>query len=218
MQIGQALDSAMASLVRNVNSAPSPQGTSVQEQKPSEPKRTLYYNKREDLVQILTQNGYDRSIAGEDYDALVDCAVKTFNITKPRRVGMIITGDYGCGKTHFLKCLKLSGTFIDLTLTETVEWIDQHGGYQSSLNELCEGNVILDDLGAESIKNEYGVKRDIVGEFICRYHTRGKGRMFITTNLRGTELLDRYGGRVVDRLKQLCVPVRMTGKSKREWL
>ncbi len=169
-------------------------------------------------MQILTQNGYDRSIAGEDYDALVDCAVKTFNITKPRRVGMIITGDYGCGKTHFLKCLKLSGTFIDLTLTETVEWIDQHGGYQSSLNELCEGNVILDDLGAESIKNEYGVKRDIVGEFICRYHTRGKGRMFITTNLRGTELLDRYGGRVVDRLKQLCVPVRMTGKSKREWL
>ena len=83
---------------------------------------------------------------------------------------------------------------------------------------MCERNVILDDLGAENIKNEYGVKRDIVGEFICRYHTRGKGRLFITTNLRGPELLDKYGGRVVDRLKQLCVPFHMEGKSKRKWL
>ena len=86
------------------------------------------------------------------------------------------------------------------------------------LDEMCERNVILDDLGAENIKNEYGVKRDIVGEFICRYHTKGKGRLFITTNLRGPELLDRYGGRVVDRLKQLCVPFHMKGKSKRQWL
>ena len=43
-------------------------------------------------------------------------------------------------------------------------------------------------------------------------------RLFITTNLTGEQLLDRYGGRVVDRLKQMCVPVRMTGNSKRKWL
>ena len=181
-------------------------------------KRRLCYNNRDDMVAILTQNGFNPDIAGDDFNVLVDCAVKTFNITTPRKVGMIITGDYGCGKSFFMKCLKMSGTFVDLTLTENVEWIDQRGGYQSTMRELCECNVILDDLGAESIKNDYGVKRDVVGEFICRYHTYGKGRLFITTNLRGSELLDRYGGRVVDRLKQLCVPVRMTGKSKREWL
>lgn len=167
---------------------------------------------------ILKGAGFSREKAGEDFDTLVNGTVKTFNINQPRKVGMIITGDYGCGKTFFIKCLGLAGTFIDLTLTENVEWIDQRGGYQSTMQEMCEGNVIIDDLGAESIKNDYGVKRDVVGEFICRYHTHGKGRLFITTNLRGTELLDRYGGRVVDRLKQLCVPVRMTGKSKREWL
>jgi DNA replication protein DnaC len=190
----------------------------VQETKPSVPKPRLFYNKREDLEKILMNNGYDRSVAGADFDVLLDGAVKAFNITKPRRVGMIITGEYGCGKTHFLKCLKLGGRFIDLTVSETVEWLDQHGGYASSIDEMCEGNVFLDDLGAESIKNEYGVKHDIIGEFICRYHTRGKGRLFITTNLRGPEMLDRYDGRVIDRLKQLCVPVRMTGESKRKWL
>ena len=170
------------------------------------------------MEKILVNNGYDKVKAGEDFGLLLDATVKAFSITSPRKVGVIVTGDYGCGKTHFIKCLKLSGTFIDLTLSEAVEWIDQSGGYSSSINEICDGNVFLDDLGAENIKNEYGVKRDIVGEFICRYHTQGKGRLFITTNLRGSELLDRYGGRVVDRLKQLCVPVRMTGKSKREWL
>ena len=170
-------------------------------------------------MKILTQNGYSKEVAGADFDTLVDISVKAFNITNPRKVGLIITGDYGCGKTHFVKSLKMSGArFIDLTICETVEWLDQHGGYASSIDELCQADIILDDLGAENIKNEYGVKRDIVAEFICRYHTRGVVRLFITTNLRGPELLDRYGGRVVDRLKQLCVPVRMTGKSKREWL
>lgn len=182
-------------------------------------KPPLYYNVRKDLETIVTSRGFDPAVCGAgDFKVLLDAAHKAFNITKPRRVGMIISGDYGCGKTFFVKCLRLGGTFVDLTLTEAIEWIDQHGGYSSGINDLCKGNVILDDLGAESIKNEYGVKRDIVGEFICRYHSHGTGRLFITTNLRGEEITDRYGGRVVDRLKQLCVPVHMDGKSKRKWL
>lgn len=214
------LDAAMASLLKDIREAPEPppQGTSVAAQPSREQKPKLYYNVAEDLMKIVEQNGFDRSVAGDDFVPLCNAASRAFGITQPRRVGMIISGDYGCGKTHFVKCLKLAGQFIDLTLAETVEWLDQHGGYQSTLDEMCEKNVFLDDLGAENIKNEYGVKRDIVGEFICRYHTRGKGRLFITTNLRGPELLDRYGGRVVDRLKQLCVPFHMNGKSKRKWL
>ena len=217
---GVQLGIAMASLCKQVQDAPEPpqQGTSVAAPKTNEQKPKLYYNKTEDLMEIVKLNGFDATVAGEDFIPLCTATSKAFGITTPRRVGMIISGDYGCGKTFFVKCLKLNGTFIDLTLAETVEWLDQHGGYQSSLNDMCDRNIILDDLGAENIKNEYGVRRDIVGEFICRYHTRGKGRLFITTNLRGAELLDRYGGRVVDRLKQLCVPFHMKGKSKRQWL
>ena len=184
----------------------------------SEQKPKLYYDKADDLMKIVTHNGFDMTTAGDDFTPLCAAASKAFGITQPRRVGMIISGDYGCGKTFFVKCLKLQAAFVDLTLAETVEWLDQHSGYQSSLDEMCERNVILDDLGAENIKNEYGVKRDIVGEFIWRDHAEGKGRLFITTSLRGPELLDRYGGRVVDRLKQLCVPFHMKGKSKRQWL
>ena len=187
------------------------------EAKPSEPKRR-YFSNPDDLDFILRKNGFDPEVAGADYAKLVSETARAFSILTPRKAGLVISGDYGCGKTFFLKCLKCGGQFIDLTLAETVEWIDQHGGYQNTLDELCNNNVILDDLGAENIKNEYGVKRDIVGEFICRYYTRGKGRLFITTNLRGTEIIDRYGGRIFDRLKQMCVPIHMEGKSKRKWL
>lgn len=129
---------------------------------------------------------------------------------------MIITGDYGCGKTHFIRCLRFPCAFIDLTLSESIDRIDQH--CVGSLADICEGSVVLDDMGAETLRNEYGIKRDVVGEFICRYHSRGKGRLFITTNLSGNELLDRYGGRVFDRIKQMCVPVHMDGTTKRKWV
>ena len=210
-----SLDSAMGSLMSDLQRQ---QGTSEAAQPTKEQKPKLFYNNPQDLVKIVESNGFNREVAGDDFVPLCNAASRAFGITTPRRVGLIVTGDYGCGKTFFVKCLRMKAHFIDLTLAETVEWLDQHGGYQSSLDEMCNRNIILDDLGAESIKNEYGVKRDIVGEFICRYHTRGKGRLFITTNLRGPELLDRYGGRVVDRLKQLCVPFHMNGKSKRKWL
>lgn len=216
----EGLDAIAARLARQIQDAPEPppqQETSVAEAKPSEPKRLCYSNPF-DLALIVKRNGFDEAVCGADFPKLVNETARAFSITSPRRAGVIISGDYGCGKTFFLKCLKYGARFIDLTLAETVEWLDQHGGYQSSLDEMCDGNIVIDDLGAENIKNEYGVKRDIVGEFICRYHTRGKGRLFITTNLRGTEIIDRYGGRVFDRIKQMCVPIHMEGKSKRKWL
>jgi DNA replication protein DnaC len=171
------------------------------------------------LETILKNNGYDKKVVGmADHEALMKGAVKAFNIKEPRFVGMIITGKYGCGKTHFVRSLGMRCDFIDMTLPTSVKRLADNQWCDSEVENLLNHTVVIDDMGAECIRNEYGVKHDVVGEFICQYHRLGKGRLFITTNLTGSEMLDRYGGRVVDRLKQLCVPVRMTGESKREWL
>ena len=44
----------------------------------------------------------------------------------------------------------------------------------------------------------------------------GKG-LIVTTNLTTAELDARYGGRVLSRLKDLCVPLRLNGCDKRKW-
>lgn len=165
-------------------------------------------------------HGYDRNVVGEaDHAALVNGTARAFGITEPRRVGVIITGKFGCGKTHFVRSLAIPHCkFVDMTLPDSVAYLKDNEDCRSEIENILNYNVVIDDMGAENLLNVYGVKRNVVGEFICQYHRLGRGRLFITTNLSGAELLDRYDGRVVDRLKQLCVPIRMTGESKRRWL
>ena len=55
-----------------------------------------------------------------------------------------------------------------------------------------------------------------MGDFIQRYHYKGKGRLMVTTNLNSSQINERYGGRVLDRLLEMCVVYKMSGNSKRE--
>ena len=137
--------------------------------------------------------------------------------TQKHKVGVIITGDYGCGKTMFVKAVFPRAKLINCGLPEEVSFLN-YMEYPEYTHELLTENVIIDDLGADSAKKEFGNCNDYVGDFIFRYHLYGKGRLIITTNLHGKELLERYGGRIGSRLKDLCVPIRFTGKDKREWI
>lgn len=76
--------------------------------------------------------------------------------------------------------------------------------------------VFIDDIGAEEIIREYGNVVDVIGDFVQRYHYRGKGRFMATSNLNSQQLNERYGGRVLDRIMEMCVVLRLDGKSKRE--
>ena len=86
-----------------------------------------------------------------------------------------------------------------------------------------ESNVFLDDLGADPVISEYGNRFDYVAEFIDAYYRKGSGRMIITTNLHSNRtaenpndgLLERYGARILDRLRDMTVVVPMRGQSKR---
>lgn len=159
----------------------------------------------------------DNGNARDDFDNGVKAVIAAYS--KPR-LGIIVSGEYGCGKSAFIKAatnLKSYPYFLDMNNRQDRECIDPDGGYPDTYIEMFRHDVVIDDLGAELRKHygedDYSEARD----FICEYHTRGRGRLFITTNLRMSELLDKYGGRLVDRLKDIGVPVRFYGKSKREW-
>ena len=73
--------------------------------------------------------------------------------------------------------------------------------------------IIIDDLGTESIKNDYGTKIDGVSDAIS-YAEDASKTLLITTNLDGDALNLRYDKRTVDRLRK-CKVVVIKGKSFR---
>lgn len=133
-------------------------------------------------------------------------------------MGLIVSGEYGCGKTSLVKAWRGSSRFYDMNVRTHREYLDPNA-YPETYPSLFTSSIVIDDLGAE-LRSHYGESDySEARDFICEFHARksATARLYITTNLRMRELLDRYGGRLVDRLKDLCVPLRLWGRSKRTW-
>jgi len=73
--------------------------------------------------------------------------------------------------------------------------------------------IIIDDLGTESIKNDYGTKIDAVADAIS-YAEDSSKTLLITTNLSPKSLKERYDERTLDRLRK-CKVVIIKGNSFR---
>ena len=169
-------------------------------------------------AQFLEKNGWTQSVAGrEDFAAAVHAYAKA---AANRRIGMFVWGAFGCGKTALVHAmtdgLAIPPTWINLGNPEDVERLDVRD-WPNWNREALRYSVVLDDLGAEATVSDFGVRRELAGEFIVRYHLAGKGRLFVTTNLTGEELDARYTMRVCSRLKDLTIPLHLKGADKRRW-
>lgn len=164
---------------------------------------------------LLQQKGFDKEIAGEDFDVAVRAVTEAVNGYR----GLFLTGGCGCGKTHLLKTLfngfSFSGQkyWIDCGDPASVWLLDIRAN--SRIRELYDTYLFIDDLGTE-VKVEYGRRTDFVGEFIREYHNRGRRKLFISTNLCGKDMLDKYDERIVDRIMEMCVVGKFNGLSHRE--
>ena len=75
--------------------------------------------------------------------------------------------------------------------------------------------LIIDDIGIESMVNDFGTKTDMVNYAINKAEHYSK-LLFLTSNLTKDELIQRYGSRIIDRIQRLCKIVIFTGKSLRQ--
>ena len=128
-----------------------------------------------DPAKFLVERGWLPEIALSDFD--LGCRI----VEKMRgnNKGLIISGDYGVGKTAFVKAV-FDG--FQLFSLPGDEWAlsDTHDYIESTLY----GNVIFDDVGSEHTQNSYGVKVEVFADFIVHRHLiNPKGRLIITTNL-----------------------------------
>ena len=167
----------------------------------------------------LENKGWKSDVAGEASFAAACAAIS--RILQTPRLGLLVFGRYGTGKTSLVKALTRNSRrptmFLSMSDPNDVELLDPEC-WPNFLNDILEGrSVVLDDLGSEPPKMDFGVRKELAADFIVRYHAHGKGRLHITTNLTMEQLRERYTERVTSRLKELCIPLELLGGDKRKW-
>ena len=150
---------------------------------------------------------YDRTIDTYKhlpaYDEIIDWLVDT----KGR--GLMLMGECGLGKSTILNYV-IPAIFRTKT-TKSLKSISAKdlGTIEKSITTF----IIIDDLGTESIKNDYGTKIDAIADAIS-YAEDSSKTLLITTNLSGKALKERYDERTLDRLRK-CKVVVIKGESFR---
>jgi len=138
-----------------------------------------------------------------EYDDVIDWLVDT----KGR--GLMLMGECGLGKSTILNYVipaifrtKTKKSLVSISAKELKEVVKSNASF-----------IIIDDLGTESIKNDYGTKIDAVADAIS-YAEDSSKTLLITTNLDAEDLTKRYDERTLDRLRK-CKVVVINGKSFR---
>ena len=151
---------------------------------------------------------YDRTIDKYEhlpsYDEIIDWMVDT------RGRGLMLMGECGLGKSTILNyvipAIFRTRTNKVLRSVPAKELV--------AVDRNVAPFIIIDDLGTESIKNDYGTKIDAVADAIS-YAEDSSKTLLITTNLSPNSLKERYDERTLDRLRK-CKVVIIKGKSFRK--
>jgi DNA replication protein DnaC len=136
--------------------------------------------------------------------------------------GLMFVGDVGTGKTRLAASIvralverDAAAVFqsVPSLLTRIRATYGSSGERESQLLEvLMDADlVVLDDIGVEKV-NDWVLDRLYV-IIDSRYLRRAP--IIVTSNLMPDELADRIGQRLVDRLVEMCKPIRFAGESER---
>ena len=164
---------------------------------------------REEIKEMFIKSFeyYDRTVEEYEhlpaYDEIIDWMVDT----KGR--GLMLMGECGLGKSTILNFV-----IPAIFRTKTNKILRSVPAKElGAVDRNKAPFIIIDDLGTESIKNDYGTKIDAVSDAIS-YAEDSSKTLLITTNLTPQALKERYDERTLDRLRK-CKVVIIKGKSFR---
>jgi DNA replication protein DnaC len=165
--------------------------------------------KREEIKEMFIKafEYYDKTIDEYNhlpaYDEIIDWMVDTSGR------GLMLMGECGLGKSTILNYV-----IPAIFRTRTNKILRSVPAKElGAVDRNKAPFIIIDDLGTESIKNDYGTKIDAVADAIS-YAEDSSKTLLITTNLTPQALKERYDERTLDRLRK-CKVVIIKGKSFR---
>jgi len=164
---------------------------------------------REEIKEMFIKSFeyYDRTVDKYEhlpaYDEIIDWMVDT------KGKGLMLMGECGLGKSTILNFV-----IPAIFRTRTNKILRSVPAKElGAVDRNKAPFIIIDDLGTESIKNDYGTKIDAVADAIS-YAEDSSKTLLITTNLTPQALKERYDERTLDRLRK-CKVVIIKGKSFR---
>lgn len=160
--------------------------------------------------------------------------IKEFMKDYPNKKGVYLHGSFGSGKSYILnavlnelsrkgyKCVSIYYPTLLKKLKDSFS--NKTGSYEQIYNELINSQVLLiDDIGAEN--NSPWARDEVLGGILQNRMDNG-GITFFTSNFNLNELEVHLGEtsvssdkikarRIIERIKQLCVPLELVGENKR---
>jgi DNA replication protein DnaC len=138
--------------------------------------------------------------------------------------GFILMGEVGVGKTFILMalmnkvldaCYKYEAPFSDYVAYFPIGYLlfklRNNRDPEEFTRCMKTKFLFLDDLGAENTTDFAREHFFTILDLRCQK----KLPTFITTNLSFNELKEKYGERVVSRLKEMCIPIQIKGRDRR---
>lgn len=145
--------------------------------------------------------------------------------------GLLIHGPVGVGKSYLFDILHEIGrelitkrrhaniwfrsitavSFVDLYMQEVTKK-DAKQATNFDLKSYYKGQLYIDDLGLE----EKAFNRYELFEQLLFERNRSRSITFVTTNLKPTQIGERYGERIGDRLPEMFNIIKWHGESKRK--
>lgn len=126
--------------------------------------------------------------------------------------GLLCIGNCGRGKT--MMCYRVIPVLINHFMQRIVNCYNAVD-INDNIDDIKHKTLIcIDDIGTEGNYMKYGVRREPFGELIDAAEKEGK-LLLLTTNCTIDELTNRYGIRVVDRLKRITRVIHFIGGSLR---
>lgn len=140
-------------------------------------------------------------------------------IVSGQKTSLLLLGHIGCGKTVLAKALGRTLAVRNLcpylvSMTKLAAMVKESG----EVPEFVYHNriLILDDVGTEQTEIQmYGNRYQLFNEIIYARYSRMQPTI-LTTNFTWDYLEEKYGGRVMSRLREMCDVLAFTGGDLRK--
>lgn len=156
---------------------------------------------------ILSSMG-ERLVWLPEYDKVADW------LAGNKGKGLFLYGNCGRGKSLLAR---YAIPAIIRAFSRRIVTIVDCGTQQYEIDEILRRKlIVLDDVGVEVDRIDYGTRRNIVVEAINKSQDDPSTMLIMSSNLSGDAIRDRYGDRIYDRVKYLCHRIAFNGKSLRQ--